>query len=49
MDYAYLDDFLVIGAPGTEDCRLAVRKLQNVLDGLGFPVAMEKPVQSSRF
>ncbi len=38
----YLDDFLVIGALGTEDCRLAVRKRQNVLDRLGFPVAMEK-------
>ncbi len=38
----YLDDYLVVGSPGTEECATAMRKLVGVLEQLGFPIAAEK-------
>ena len=38
----YLDDFLVIGAPGTPECSTALRTLIDIFHRLGFPIAMEK-------
>ena len=38
----YLDDFLVLGAPASEECAVALRKLLSVFGRLGLPVAEEK-------
>ena len=38
----YLDDFLVMGAPGSSECRTALEKLVELLHHLGFPIAEEK-------
>ena len=38
----YLDDFLVLGAPGSEECSTALKKLLEVFEKLGLPVAPEK-------
>ena len=38
----YLDDFLVIGRPNSPECARAVGKLLDLLERLGFPVAVEK-------
>jgi len=38
----YLDDFLVMGWPGSEECEEALSKLLNVIYQLGFPVAENK-------
>ena len=38
----YLNDFLLMGAPYTEEATMALSTALNVLDHLGFPVAMHK-------
>jgi len=38
----YLDDFLVVGRPGTEEGSEALAKLLEVFQVLGFPVATYK-------
>ena len=38
----YLDDFLVLGEPGSEECGTAVQKLLGVFERLGNPVAVDK-------
>ncbi len=38
----YLGDYLVVGSPGTAECATAMRKLVEVLEQLGFPIAAEK-------
>lgn len=38
----YLDDFLVIGAPGSQECAAALTTLLRVFARLGLPVAVEK-------
>ena len=38
----YLDDFLVLGAPDTNECETAVQKLLDVFSRLGLPVATDK-------
>ena len=38
----YLDDFLVLGAPDTNECETAVQKLMDVFSRLGLPVATDK-------
>ena len=38
----YLDEFLVLGAPGSEECSTALKKLLEVFERLGLPVAPEK-------
>ena len=38
----YLDDFLVIGAPASQECASALSKLLEIFERLGFPVAIEK-------
>lgn len=38
----YLDDFLVMGAPETEECTLALRGLLDTFESLGLPVAQDK-------
>lgn len=38
----YLDDFLVIGAPASEECATALSKLLRIFGRLGLPVAEEK-------
>ncbi len=38
----YLDDFLVMGAPEIEECKVVLRRLLNVLENLGLPVAQDK-------
>ena len=38
----YLDDFLVIGAPASQECQRALEVLLRVFNGLGLPVATEK-------
>ena len=38
----YLDDFLVMGAPGSDECAAALRKLLDVFQRLGLPVALNK-------
>lgn len=38
----YLDDFLVMRAPGSDKCATAVKKLLEVFERLGLPVAPEK-------
>ena len=40
----YLDDFLTIGAPGTDECQLNLRTLIEVCKLLGIPLALEKVV-----
>ena len=44
VDYVlhYLDDFLVIGQPGSKECPRALATLLGVFDQLGLPVAPEK-------
>ena len=43
----YLDDFLLMGAPHTEEATMALSTALNVLDHLGFPVASHKTVGQS--
>ena len=38
----YVDDFLVMGAPGSDECAAALRKLLDVFHRLGLPVALNK-------
>ncbi len=38
----YLDDFLVMGAPGTDECAVARDTLLQIFGRLGLPVATEK-------
>ncbi len=38
----YLDDFLVIGAPASPECSMALATLLRVFNGLGLPVAINK-------
>ena len=38
----YLDDFLLVGGPASEQCRVNLRKLLDVFARLSIPVAMEK-------
>ena len=38
----YLDEFLVIGAPATSECSVALGIVMDVFHRLGFPVAVEK-------
>ena len=38
----YLDDFLVVGSPGSRECRNSLTTLLSVFNRLGLPVAMEK-------
>ena len=40
--YHYLDDFVVLGAPGTEECTAYLTILQRVCQELGVPLAPEK-------
>ena len=44
VDYVlhYLDDFVVIGQPGSKECPRALATLLGVFDQLGLPVAPEK-------
>ena len=41
-DFHYLDDFLVLGAPGSEECADGLTTLLGLTEWLGFPVATEK-------
>ena len=38
----YLDDFLVVGAPGTDQCSSAVQQTLSACESLGIPVAFDK-------
>lgn len=38
----YLDDFLLVGAPASQECTGALTTLLSVFDRLGFPVALDK-------
>ena len=38
----YLDDFLVMGWPGSDECEEALFKLLRVFYQLGFPIAESK-------
>ena len=38
----YLDDFLLIGRPGTEECTIALETLLGVFHKPGLPVAPDK-------
>ena len=38
----YLDDFLLMGRPGTEECAVALETLLGVFHKLGLPVAPDK-------
>ena len=38
----YLDDFLVIGTPESEECAVALATVLRVFERLGFPVALNK-------
>ena len=38
----YLDDFLVMGAPGSDECAVALRGLLDTFEILGLPVALDK-------
>ena len=38
----YLDDFLLIGAPASLECREALEVVLNIFNRLGLPVAMDK-------
>ena len=40
--FHYLDDFLVLGAPGSEECADGLTTLLGLTEWLGFPVATEK-------
>lgn len=40
----YLDDFLVVGAPDSSQCREDLSTLLHWMERLGFPVAEEKTV-----
>ena len=40
--YHYLDDFTVLGAPGTDECARAVNELQATCSKLGIPLATHK-------
>jgi hypothetical protein len=40
--YHYLDDFIILGPPGSEKCRGDLTTLLSWTDWLGFPVAEEK-------
>ena len=40
--YHYLDDFTVLGAPGTDECAKAVNELQATCSKLGIPLATHK-------
>ena len=40
--YHYLDDFTVLGAPGTDECSRAVSKLHITCSKLGIPLATHK-------
>jgi len=40
--YHYLDDFLVIGTPGSDECTRSLDSLLTWTEWLGFPVAEEK-------
>lgn len=40
--FHYLDDFLVVGAPGSEECQYGLSTLLGWTEWLGFPVAREK-------
>ena len=48
----YLDDFLIIGRPGTEECSGGLATLLNIFERLGLPVATHKqegPAESLTF
>ena len=38
----YLDDFLVMGAPDTSECSIALGTMLDVFHHLGFAIAIEK-------
>ena len=38
----YLDDFLIIGSPGSDKCEVAVERVLHLFDELGFLVAQDK-------
>ena len=38
----YLDDFLIVGAPDSSECAVAVEKLIEIFECLGLPVAADK-------
>ena len=38
----YLDDFLVTGAPASSECAVALKRVMDVFQRLGFPIAIEK-------
>ena len=43
----YLDDFIVLGSPGLDDCQKELQVALEACDKLGFPVAIEKTVGPS--
>jgi len=38
----YLDDFIFLGRPGTEECSLLMKEFDNLCASLGVPLAVEK-------
>ena len=40
--YHYLDDYIILGAPGTMECHLSMHKLVECCKHLGVPLAREK-------
>ena len=46
MDH-YLDDFIVLGLPGSDDCQKGLQVALEACNKLGFPVTVEKTVGSS--
>ena len=40
----YLDDYVILGPPGSDQCGEDLRTAQNTTDEVGFPVAQEKSV-----
>ena len=38
----YLDDFLVMGAPESDECATALERLLKIFKRLGLPMAMDK-------
>ena len=43
----YLDDFIVIGAPGSDECERGLRALVQTCQQLGVPIAEEKTAEPS--
>ena len=43
----YLDDFIVLGSLGSDDCQKGLQVALEACDKLGFPVVVEKTVGPS--